>query len=166
MPKRSLDELDWKPKPIGTFIAVELIRSDAWRSLSSTEKDIWMFVLTCRRWPKSRKKNYNYWKPNNRDHLKVPTIAIQDCLRGTDWGMVTKEPHQDTIRRAFQKFMTVGLLSLKHQGGSGKGDQNIYKLEEHWRVWRKGDPPCFKKESMTQGKGFCQPGSNEFFSTP
>lgn len=159
--KRSDAALDWPKRPKGTWIPTELIRSDAWRVLTATEKEIWLFTLTRRIYPKGKKRDY--WSPRNKKQLKVPTIAIQDFFNGPAWGMTEAAPHQDTIRRAFRRFMEVGLLSLAYQGGNGKGDQNIYCLEYAWRTWRKGDPPCFEKMPMVKGKGFCQPGSSSFY---
>ena len=160
--RESLNQsLDWKPRPKAFFVADELIRSDAWRCLSAAQKDIWLFIMTCRRYPR---KNRDYWNPTNKDDLKAPVIAVQDFFNGEARGMACNSPNPDTIRKAFQKFMEVGLLSLVHQGGGGKGDQNIYKLEHAWRTWRKGDPPCFSKAGMSRAKGFCVPESGEFYA--
>lgn len=159
---KSSNHLSWSKTPRGTYIASELFQSDAWRSLTKTESDIWLFVLTRRRYPRSTKKR-DYWNPTNKCELQVPTVAIEDFFDGEVRGMNGKPPNHDTVRKAFKKFMAVGLLSLIHQGGNGKGDQNVYKLEHDWRTWKIGDPPCYTKAGMARGKGFCKPGSGKFY---
>ncbi len=140
-----------------------MIRSDAFRSLSSAHKDIWLFILTLRRFGKDAKGNNDYTNLLNRDALKAPAIAIQDFFNGPTRGMKMLRYNANTIRRAFRKFMEVGFLGLKYQGGNGPGDQSVYQIEDRWKQWKRGDPPCFEKPIMGTGKGFCQPGSGMFY---
>ncbi|MCP3889310.1 MAG: hypothetical protein GY702_10620 [Desulfobulbaceae bacterium] len=155
-------DLDWGGNSPGTWLLKELLQSDAFRSLPTMQKDILLFALTRRYYPKKKKRNY--WEPSNRDHFLCPVIAIQDFFDGRVKGMREPPPSPETIRRAFDKFMERGFLSLKHLGGNGPGDQNIYRLENNWRLWKTGDPPCFVKKGMSKAKGFCQPGSGVFYN--
>ncbi len=157
--ERSHPKLDWMDKRQGTWIIAEMVQSDAYRSLSKIESDILLFIMIKRQYPK---KNRSYWKPSNRDNLKISEVAIADFFDGSVREMYGKRPAYESIRRAFKRYMEAGFLSLVHQGGNGKGDQNIYRLENNWRLWKKGDPPCFTKEGMTREKGFCKPGSGHF----
>ena len=151
--------LCWTDWPKGTWIICELIHSDAFRSLTKAETDILLFLKMRRQYPK---KNKSYWNPSNRDNLKCPGIAIEEFFNGEVKGMISKSFTPETIRRAFKKFMRVGFLSIKKYGGNGPGDQHVYQLENNWRLWKKGDPPCYTKEGMSRAKGFCVPGSGRF----
>jgi hypothetical protein len=157
--ERNNPELDWKDTPKGTWVISEIIQSDAFRSLSKIETDIFLFILTKRNFPR---KNRNNWKPSNRDFLKIPGVAIGDFFDGKVRGMMKEAPCTESVRRAFSALMRVGFLSLVKIGGSGKGDQNIYRLEHNWRLWKEGDAPCFTKAGMTREKGFVVPGSGRF----
>lgn len=159
-------KLDWGNNPRGTWLTYEMVHSDAFRSLTKIESDIWIFIQLRKQYPSNKKKKRNYWAPINRDKLYVPIVAISDFFDGSTRGMKINPPSMDSIRKSFLKFMTVGFLSLKHQGGSGKGDMNIYQLENHWRLWKKGDPPCFTKAGMSREKGFCVPDSGVFNNRP
>ncbi|BDD88462.1 hypothetical protein [Desulfofustis limnaeus] len=149
----------------GTWLTKELLHSDAFRSLSSAHKDIWLFILTLRKYGKDTRGRYDYTRVQNKNSLKVPTIAIQDFFNGPAWKMSMPSHNADTIRRAFKKFMAVGFLSIVHQGGNGPGDQSIYQLEDSWKRWKVGDPACFTKKGMTREKGFCQPKSGVFYTS-
>jgi len=107
----------------------------------------------------------DYWSPLNGEEIKIPAVAITDFFDGMVRGMTKSPPNPDTFRKALAKFMEVGFLSLVYQGGNGKGDQNVYRLENEWRTWREGDRPCFAKAGMMRGKGCCQPGSGEFYKS-
>jgi hypothetical protein len=61
--------------------------------------------------------------------------------------------------------MHVGFISIVELGGNGKGNMTRYRLEHNWRVWKKGDKACFKKEGLSREKGFCHPGSGVFCPT-
>ena len=162
--QKSHPHWDWKKTPKGTYIISELIQSDAYRELSKTQSDIWLFLLTGRSYPRRKKgQEFNHWNPNNRDHMKCPYVKINDFFDGTVRGMAGKSPSNETIRKAFIKFMHVGFLSVKKAGGNGPGDQNIYQLENNWRLWKKGDPPCFEKAGLSRERGFCKPGSGTFY---
>ncbi|BDD88643.1 hypothetical protein DPPLL_30080 [Desulfofustis limnaeus] len=149
----------------GTWVTKELLRSDAFRSLSSTHKDIWLFILTLRVFGKDAKGNNDYLQLQNRSNLKAPTVAIQDFFHGPAWGMSMPPYNADTIRKAIKRFLAVGFLSIIRQGGNGPGDQSVYQFEDKWKLWKIGDPPCFTKQGLIRGKGFCQPKSGVFFTT-
>ena len=153
-------KLTWVDRPPGTWIIAKLIHSDAFRSLTKAETDILLFLKTKRDYPNAKKRNY--WNPRNRDNLKCPGVAIQDFFNGEVRGLISKPPSYETIRKAFQKFMRVGFISIKKYGGNGPGDQHIYQLENKWRLWKNGDPPCFTKAGLSREKGFCKPGSRKF----
>jgi hypothetical protein len=148
----------------GTWVTKELIRSDAFRSLSGSQKEIWLFILTRRVFGKDAKGNRDYLQLQNRSNLKASTVAIQNFFNGPAWEMSRPPCNADTIRKAFKKFMEVGFLSIVRQGGNGPGDQSVYQFEEKWKQWKIGDPPCFTKQGMIRGKGFCQPKSGVFFT--
>ncbi|WP_136798035.1 hypothetical protein [Desulfosediminicola ganghwensis] len=162
MRKGNKQNLEWSKKQRGTWIATEMIRSDAFRVLTSTEKEILLYLLTLRQFPKGRKRDY--WNPINKNKFKAPVIGIKEFFDGSFYGMKSAPPHHDTIRKAFVKLMAVGFISLKYQGGNGPEDQNLYGYENEWRTWKKGDPPCFEKDPMAFSKGFCQPGSGKYYT--
>ncbi|SHH63146.1 hypothetical protein SAMN02745124_01202 [Desulfofustis glycolicus DSM 9705] len=148
----------------GTYITTELIHSDAFRSLSSSQKDIWLFVLTRRVFGKDAKGKRDYTKLLNKSDLKAPAAAIQEFFDGPIRNMEMPSYNADTIRKAFKKFLEVGFLSVLHLGGNGPGDQSVYQFEDKWKHWKAGDPACFSKQGMARGKGFCQPNSGVFFT--
>lgn len=158
-------DLKWKKSPKGFYVADELIRSDAFRSLTKIETDIFLFSLTERRYPSFRKNKKSgrrdYWNPLNGREFKLSYKAIERHFSNRGFPV----PSISTITRAFRKFMAVGFLSLPQSGsgGAGRGDLNIYRLEHNWRLWKKGDAACFKIDGMAIGKGFCQPGSGKFY---
>lgn len=163
--ERTHTNLKWDDRPKGTWLNQEMIQSDAYRSLTKTESDIWMFIQLRKNYPKGKKK-LCYWKPSNRDNFRLPEVAILDFFDGPAKEMSYSAPSRESIRRSFMKFMAVGFLSLRHQGGNGQGDVNIYQLENNWRLWKVGDPPCFTKAGMSREKGFIRPGSREFNTSP
>ena len=147
-------------------MAVELLQSDAWRSLTKTESDLLLFIYSRRQYPSRKRKmkksagQMDYWSPLNGHDITVPYIAIKDFFENPEQ-MNMKAPTDSTVTRAIRKLMHVGFLSLEKLGGSGKGDLSQYQLTYNWRTWRTGDPPCFEKSGKAR-KGFCIPGSNTF----
>lgn len=161
---RSHPELDWSKKPQAIYVAVEVVKSDAFRSLSKIESEILLFIYSKRRYPsfgktKKKREEVDYWKPANEADIKIPYKAVIDFLSK---GSVAP-PVESTITRAIRKLMKVGFISLTYLGGNGKGDLSKYRIAHNWRLWKKGDPPCFEKAGMERGKGFCLPGSGEFY---
>lgn len=164
--KRTRPDLDWKETPRGMYFALELFQSDAFRALSKLETDLLLFIYSRRSYTtknnKKRRVSIDYWSPNNGYDLTVPFLAIQDFFNAPG-RMKTKAPSDSTITRAIKKLMYVGFISIVELGGNGKGHMTRYRLEHNWRVWRKGDKACFKKEGLSRKKGFCQPGSGVFY---
>lgn len=147
-------------------MADELIQSDAYRSLSKSESDLLLFIMTRRDYPKTKYKNkksqkMNYWEPLNGYGMTIPWDAIEEFFHRPG-RMTRKAPNNSTIARAINKLMSVGFLSVVHLGGNGKGDMSVYRLEHNWRVWKEGDGQCFTKAGLSHNKGFCQPGSGTF----
>ena len=143
-------------------IAYELIRSDAFRSLSKHETDIFLFALSERQYPgRKQRTSFNYWKPLNERHFVLPYRNMAKFYHMKK----VKPPTESTFRRSINKMMTVGFISLVEMGGAGVGSMNIYRLENNWRTWKKGQKACFVKAGMSKKKGFCIPGSRKFCPT-
>jgi hypothetical protein len=157
--KRTHPHLGWSGREKGTYIVQELIQSDAFRTLSGTEKDILFFVLQRRHYKKHTVKNpRNTWEPTNGNSMKIPHVAIVDFFSGGN----EPPPAASTIAKAIKALMTRGFLEPVSIGGNGKGDMTVYRLAHDWRVWRKGDPPVYTKAGMARAKGFCIPGAKVF----
>lgn len=157
-------DLKWPNKPLGPWVPIEMVQSDAFRSLSKIETDILLFILSRRHYPGKKKRlkgQYDYWKPLNLKNLTIPHIAVKDFFTKQQQSK-RKAPSGSTITRALLKLMAVGFISLVQLGGNGKGDMSIYRYEYNWRTWREGDSPCFSREGMSREKGFCMPGSGKF----
>ncbi|MBU0909856.1 MAG: helix-turn-helix domain-containing protein [Proteobacteria bacterium] len=165
--KRTHINLGWQPKPKVFWLVPELINSDAYRELSKFESDLLLFVMTLREYPSNKKLkkgkglSRDYWNPLNGHEITIPMVAVADFFNRKD--MRRTAPNSSTITRAMNKLMQVGFLSCVHVGGSGKGDMSKYRLENNWRIWKKGDPPCFSKAGLSRVKGFCVPGSGKFY---
>lgn len=166
--ERTHPHLDWKKRPIYVALPVELIMSDAFSELTSAEKEILCCLYSKKRYPKKNdrkrhKKEFDYWKPEN-GVMSFPYAAVIDFFHKPK-GMNRAAPSESTFQRALEKFQTVGFISISHMGGNGQGDASKYRLEHNWRVWRKGDPPCFHKAGLSRNKGFCMPGCGVFNPT-
>ena len=164
-------DLNWHKKPRGIYLPVELLGSDAFRSLTKTETDVLLFIYTKRIYPRQRRKakkkvydQIDQWNPLNGHDLRVPHIAIKKFFDRP--GVMRKTaPNQSTITRAIEKLMHVGFISMEHLGGGGKGDFSVYRIAHNWRVWRAGDEACFTKGGMTRARGFCKSNSGVFNPT-
>ena len=157
--KRTRPDLPWTGKEKGFWVFAELIQSDAFRSLTKTQSDILLFVLSRRKFPKSSKKNpINGWEPLNANSMTIPHAAIVDFFsKGNE-----PPPVGSTITRTIETLMTRGFLEPVSIGGNGKGDMTHYRLAHDWRAWRKGDGPVYNKAGMSRVKGFCVPGAGTF----
>lgn len=138
----------------------ELVKSDAFRTLTGTEKDILLFVWHRRQYKKRRKNDppTNTWEPVNANSITIPHIAIVDFFSTGN----EPAPVGSTITRAINAFMSRGFLEPVSVGGNGKGDMTVYRLTHDWRLWKKGDPPVYTKAGMARAKGFCIPGAPTF----
>ena len=157
--KRTHPDLGWSGREKGFYVFDELIRSDAFRGLTGTEKEILLFVLSRRKYQKHTKKTpRNAWEPLNGNNLTIPHVAIVDFFgKGNE-----PPPAASTIAKAINALMAHGFIEAISIGGNGKGDMTVYRLAHDWRVWRKGDPPVYTKAGMARAKGFCIPGSGVF----
>jgi len=160
--KRSRPDLEWK-QPRRFAISYELIQSDAFRSLTKHETDIFLYALSERQYPgrmkRKKGREIDYWNPLNGRRFLLPYNSIQKFFGKRR----VKAPSENTIARAMKKLMHVGFVSLVKAGGNGKGDMNIYRLEHNWRIWKKDDPACFTSAGMAKGRGYCVSGSGEFY---
>ena len=156
---RTHPELGWTGREKGTYIVDELIQSDAFRTLTGTEKEICLFVFTRRKYLKHTKKTpRNTWEPQNANNMTLPHVAIIDFFsKGNE-----PPPVGSTITRAINTLMARGFLEALSVGGNGKGNMTVYRLAHDWRVWHKGDPPVYTKAGMSRVKGFCVPGAEAF----
>lgn len=158
--KRTHPDLGWSGHEKGTYIVEELIQSDAFRTLTGTEKDILLFVWQRRQYRKRRKNDpvNNTWEPVNGNSMKIPHAAIVDFFsRGNE-----PPPAASTIAKALNALMAHGFLEAVSIGGNGKGDMTVYRLAHDWRLWKKGNPPVYTKAGMARAKGFCIPGARVF----
>ena len=156
---RTHPELGWTGREKGTYIVDELFQSDAFRTLTSTEKDICLFVFTRRKYLKHTKKTpRNTWEPVNGNKITIPHAAIREFFSQG----IEPPPVGSTITRAINALMTRGFLEAIRIGGNGKGDMTVYRLAHEWRLWRKGDPAVYSKSGMSSVKGFCMPGAGEY----
>lgn len=148
-------ELKWDKSPPRFAITHELLRSEAFRSLTKAQTDIWMFALTERRFPGKKgkkRRDIDYWHPLNNREFMLSHKSIKKFFSNSGG----KLPSQPTITAAITRFMEVGLLSIVKMGGNGPGDMTVYRLEHNWRKWKVGDPPCFVKSGLSSN-GFCNP---------
>lgn len=165
--KRTRPDLDWRESPKAMYLPFELLQSDAYRSLSKQETDILLFIYTRRKYPtksyqkKKSRKRMDYWSPFNGHDMTVPMVAVREFFHKPG-RMKTVCPSESTFSRAISKLMKVGFISIVELGGSGKGHMTRYRLEHNWRIWEKGEKPCFIKQGLSRSKGFCQPGSQVF----
>lgn len=158
--KRTHPDLGWSGHEKGTYIVEELIKSDAFRTLTKTETDLILFVWQRRQYRKRHKNDpvNNTWEPVNGNNITIPHAAIVDFFgRGNE-----PPPVGSTITRAIKSLMARGFLEAVSVGGHGKGDMTVYRLAHDWRLWRKGDPPVYTKAGMARAKGFCIPGASTF----
>lgn len=161
--ERSRPDLKWERRPKGFWVVDELLRSDAFRSLTKMETDIFLFAMTERKYPSQKNKKsakLNYWNPLNGRRFKLSYKSIQKFFSHKGYS----PPSVPTIGRAFKKFMDVGLLALIEAGGNGPGRMNVYRIAHNWRTWKRGDAPCFVVDGMSRDRGFCHPGSGEWAS--
>jgi hypothetical protein len=148
-------ELKWDHSPARFAMVHELLKSDAYRSLTKLQSDLWLFALTERRFPGKKgkkKREIDYWHPDNHRKFILTHKSIQKYFSKTR----IKPPSQPTVTHAITAFMRVGFLSIVKMGGNGLGDISIYRLEHNWRNWRLGDPPCFVRAGKSNS-GFCSP---------
>ena len=157
--ERTRPDLGWTGREKGTYIVDELFQSDAFRTLTGTEKEICLFVFTRRKYLKHTKKTpRNTWEPQNANNMTLPHVAIIDFFsKGNE-----PPPVGSTITRAINTLMARGFLEALSVGGKGKGNMTVYRLAHDWRVWHKGDPPVYTKAGMSRVKGFCVPGAEAF----
>ena len=157
--ERTRPDLGWTGREKGTYIVDELFQSDAFRTLTGTEKDICLFMFTRRKYLKHTKKTpRNTWEPSNRDNITLPYPAIKEFFtKGT-----VPPPNPSTVSRAINALMAKGFLDVVKLGGNGPGDMTIYRLTYEWREWRTGDPSVYSKAGLTSAKGFCHPGTKEW----
>jgi hypothetical protein len=157
--RRTHPNLGWTGKEKGFWVFDELIQSDAFRSLTGTEKEILMFVLSRRKYPRPTKKTpRNAWDPLNGSNMTIPYVAIVEFFGKGN----VPPPVPSTITRAINALMARGFLEAISVGGNGKGDMTVYRLANDWRTWRKDDPPVYTKAGMSRVKGFCMPGAGTF----
>jgi len=158
--KRTRPDLDWTGREKGFWVFDELLQSDAFRTLTKTESDILLFILSRRKYPSRRAKKtpIDFWSPLNGHDTKIPHIAVTEFFSR----MKEPPPVSSTITRAINSLMRRGFLEPVTLGGRGKGSMSVYRLTHEWRVWRKGDPPAYTKAGMSNAKGFCIPGSGAF----
>lgn len=152
--------ISWRKQPKGTWIATELINSDAWRSLSKFASDLLLWIYTRRQYPpKSRtdrdgRSLFNYWEPTNAGRTLIPYKTIEKFFDQHP-RMYRKPPSKKTIKAALDQLMARGFISLEKLGGDGAGDMNYYRLTNNWRVWRDGDPDVFTRSGkMRKGRGW------------
>jgi|GEM_PF-6537623 len=160
--KKTRPDLDWRESPRVFWIVPELIQSDAFRSLSKIESDFILWILSRRQYPYGKQKKRtprDYWNPLNGNDMKIPYVAVLDFFKGKG----VPPPNESTITRAINRLMHRGFLEPLIIGGRGKGDMSVYRLAHDWRTWRKGDPPAYVKDGMSNAKGFCIPGSGIFY---
>ena len=157
--KRTYPDLGWSGREKGFWVFDELLQSDAFRTLTKTESDILLFILSRRRYPKRKKGNsIDFWSPSNGHDMKIPYVAAKEFFSRMDQPPLV----ESTFYRAIESLMHRGFPDPVTLGGNGKGDQSVYRLAHDWRVWRKGNPPVYTKAGMSNAKGFCIPNSGAF----
>lgn len=159
-------ELKWDSTPPGFSYPYELQQSDAYAELSSGDIRVLNFVLSCRQYKgkKSRqrdKEKYNVWEFKNMDYVKISLPAFREFYSRQQRSK-RKPLSKSTYDRAMIKLMAVGFISKVYQGGNGIGDVNAYRYEFAWRLWRKGDEPCFTSNGMSKGNKIKRADSGQF----
>mgnify|MGYP001279249054 CR=1 FL=1 len=115
-----------------TMYDAELYDSDAYQSLSRPARNLFEFLLRERRYRGKGKKRQ--WLNNG--EIKLNRIQFikryGNCIQ--------------TVNKARNQLITVGLIKLERIGGSGRGDMNEYSIlyqcypkKERWRDYPNKD---------------------------
>ena len=91
-----------------------LVESEAWRGLTKSQIDVFIYIWSCLKWAKEKKK----WGAANNGDIEISTIKMRTKL-----GLC-----KGTCTTAIHKLIEVGFIKITYRGGMGCGDMNKYKL--------------------------------------
>lgn len=139
----------------GTFIDTTLILSPAFvslgkkgsaRTVSSSSVNILLMLLNKRQFSKT--SNPKGLKKYVRSDDNKFTLTYKELeARGIKQGSAT---------RGFDELLSKGFISIVDPGGAYEKHKAVYALEEKYLLWRKGQPPIFKRQQDVH-RGFQDP---------
>jgi hypothetical protein len=133
----------------GNVIVIEreLLRSEAFRSLSGTAKTVYFDFRM--------KITGTHTKPRQgrqKEFIITNNGKIEYCYSEAE----KKGISRPVFVRALRELVEHGLIDREHAGSGGiKGDKSLYAISERWRAWGSDK---FKERTMTKdtrgGRGF------------
>jgi len=109
--------MDSRPKGTGIYLTPEFYNSKAWHDAGFNGQKLFIDLFNGLKWKgKGKKKEYT-------NHDQLAFTQGEFCKK---YGYV-----KATYTSARNKLIYVGLISMTHKGGNGKGDHSKYKLFYH-----------------------------------
>jgi DNA-binding PadR family transcriptional regulator len=129
----------------------ELLKSEAFRSLSGNAKNVYFdFRMKCR----IKKTKSRPGRKPERDILNNGEIEYSYSEAEK------KAIPRTSFMRALDELTGKGLIDVAHAGSGGKkGDKSLYAISERWRAWRTDEfieNP--RRKDIRKGRGF-RPGN-------
>jgi hypothetical protein len=110
------------------YLTQQLFMSQAYRTMKPASKEIFTMLLFDVKIASKNKKGKYVPFVENRHELMLPYAQITEYLGYKDKAIWT----------AFKELLEHGFITIEKQGGSKKGDANVYGLSEDWRKWEPG----------------------------
>ena len=131
------------------MIEREILKSEAYRSLSGTAKTVYTDFLLRRRVKRLEAKKGR----------KKETVILNNGELEYTYAEAEKK-HPPILRSAFMRALDCligrGLLDVVHSGSGGRrGDKSLYAISERWKTW--GTPefiPASRPKDTRDGRGF------------
>ena len=110
-----------KPKGTGIYLTPEFYNSKAWHDAGLYGQKLFIDLFNGLTWDWIKKGNKKVKEYNNHDQLGFTQVEF--CKK---YGCMN-----ETYTRARNRCIYVGLISMTHKGGNGRGDYSTYKLLYH-----------------------------------
>lgn len=133
-------------KPL--VINKNLIMSDAFKSLTSTSKDVLMKFFCKRQMRKVKHKGRsNSWEISNNGEIEY-------CYSEAEKDGISRP----TFQRSIDQLIEHGFIEITHQGSGGrKGDKSLYALVDNWKKFGTDEFTCNPREINEKlGVGFTE----------
>jgi hypothetical protein len=135
------------------YIARELLKSPAYRSLSRVAMLLYQDFLAKRIMKAIRRNKKKVWMCENNGQIIFTYTEAEE-----------KGYSRDQFRNGIDELQTNGLLDITHQGKGGRpphkgtGDVTTYWIDDRWKDWEMGrctNPPRNPRRKDTrQGRGW------------
>jgi len=138
-------------------IEQEMLKSEAFRSLSGTGKTVYFdFRMKCR--PKSVKNKMR----STKELVILNNGQIEYCYSEAEKRGIPRT----TFMRALTELINRGFIDVEHSGSGGiKGDKSLYGISERWRAYgTEGFIEAARPKDTRGGRGF-KPGNREWMKT-